>query len=223
MNLNKHLEFFDPLNTIKNDIHVIGCGAIGSHIAEMLTRMGVLKLHLWDFDIVSEHNITNQLYTAKDINHPKTEQLCKHLLQINPKIEITTHTKGWKPNSRLSGYVFLCVDNIDLRREIIEENKYNPNIKAMFDFRMRLTDAQHYAADWTNQNSIKKLLDTMQFTHKEAKETTPINACGSTLNIISTVRSITALGLANFINFVKEGKLKHLILIDSFNYILDAF
>lgn len=222
MNLNKHLEFFDPINTIKAPIHIIGCGAIGSTVAEMLTRMGISELYLYDFDVVSPHNIANQMFYQCDIAHLKLDAIQNILVSINPDIKLNLYKKGYT-NQPLSGYVFLCVDNIDLRREIAEENKYNPNIKAMFDFRMRLTDAQHYAADWSNKDSIDAFIKTMQFTRDEAKEATPINACGSTLNIIPTVRTIVSLGLGNFINFIKNNKLKRMILADSFSFIVDAF
>lgn len=222
MNLNKHVSFFDPINMLKAPIHIIGCGAIGSTVAEMLTRMGVPTLHLYDFDVVSAHNIANQMFRHKDILSPKTVALTDILKEINPEIEIVEHAEGYVKQT-LNGYIFLCVDNIDLRRKICEYNKYNNVIKAVFDFRMRLTDAQHYAADWSDYDSKEALIKTMQFTHEEAKEATPISACGTTLNINPTVRGIVSLGLSNFINFIRESTIKKMILLDAFHYMLDAF
>lgn len=222
MNLNKHLSFFDPINDIKYPIHIIGCGAIGSTIAEMLARMGVQKIHLYDFDTVTAHNIPNQMFYEQHITIHKLVALREILMKINPAIELELHLQGYK-DQPLAGYVFLCVDNIELRKLIVESNIHNTNIKAMFDFRMRLTDAQHYAADWSNKESIAKLYGSMNFTHAEAKEATPISACGTSLNIISTVRVITSFGLSNFINFIKGKSLKEMILADSFSYIVDAF
>lgn len=223
MDTSKHSGFFDPLTMIDCDIHIIGCGAIGSTVAEMLTRMGVEKLHLYDFDIVTPHNLANQMFYNQQIAEDKLTALAAVCSLINPNIKIEFHPLGWKPETKLSGYIFICVDNIDLRREIVEENMYNPYIKAMFDFRMRLTDAQHYAADWSDENSKKAFIGTMQFSHGEAKEATPVNACGTTMNIISTVRTIVSFGLANFINFVKTKQLKKMILADAFSFIVDAF
>lgn len=223
MDLSKHNSFFDPLTMINSDIHIIGCGAVGSTVAEMLARMGIEELHLYDFDAVDPHNIANQMFRNEDINDAKTHALNDILYDINYTIKVIEHTEGWTEGTKLSGYVFLCVDNIDLRRQIVEENKLNPYIKAMFDFRMRLTDAQHYAADWSDEKSVKNLLDTMQFTHAEAKEATPTNACGTTMNIIPTVRTIVSFGLSNFINFIKTGKLKKMILVDAFAFVVDAF
>jgi hypothetical protein len=88
---------------------------------------------------------------------------------------------------------------------------------------MRLTDAQHYAADWSNTTAQANLLETMQFSHEEAKAATPVNACGTTLNIIPTVRLITALGTANFVNLVKGQPYKTMIIADAFSGIVDAF
>ena len=62
MNLSKSLEYFDPINDFEGAIHVIGIGAMGSRIVELLVRLGVPRIHIWDFDTVEDKNITNQLY-----------------------------------------------------------------------------------------------------------------------------------------------------------------
>ena len=223
MDLSKHLEYFDPLNDIKAPIHIIGVGAIGSTVAEMLTRMGVPELHIYDMDIVTPHNLANQMFLHEHSTTacPKESALIDLCRLINPGIIITPH--GAYTNQRLAGYIFLCVDNIDLRREICQAQTVNPYIKAIFDFRMGLADAQHYAADWANPKHKENLLNTMQFTHAEAKANSPVNACGTSLNIIYTVRSIVSFGLANFVNFIKTEEMKKMILIDCKNFTIDAF
>lgn len=221
MNINKHKEFFNPYEDLKHPIHIIGCGAIGSTVAEMLTRMGVPELNIYDFDTVMAHNITNQIFIQSDIGKLKEQALEEILQDINS--DITVHKNGPYKKQPLAGYIFLCVDDIDLRREICENNKYNPNIKAIFDFRMRLTDAQHYAADWSDTKQKENLIAGMQFTHEEAKEATPVSACGTSLNVVPTVRLIVSLGLGNFINFIKGKELKKMILADAFSFIVDAF
>ena len=96
-------------------------------------------------------------------------------------------------------------------------------IKAMFDFRTRLEDAQHYAADWSDARMKDDFLRSMQFSHDEAKEETPVSACNVTLGVCPTVRVICAYGVSNFINFWNGKPLKKLILADAFNFVLDAF
>lgn len=221
MNLNKHREFFDPDN-LTDDIHIIGCGAVGSTIAEQLARLGIKKLHLYDFDTVSSHNITNQMFLSNQIGKPKVLALASLLTAINPDIQIVCHKEGWKEGTPVSGYIFLAVDNIDTRKEIVKDNYFNPNVKAMFDTRMRLTDAQHFAAKWTPEGK-KFLLDTMNFTREEAANSTPISACGTTLSVTPTVRIICSLAVANLINVTLDKPITKTILIDAFQMTIDAF
>lgn len=215
MNLNKHLEFFNP-NEVDNEIHIIGCGAIGSTVAEMLTRLGFSSLNLYDFDTVSDHNITNQMFRLKDIGELKVTALSEILTEINPEIKITCHKEGWNEYTRLSGIVFLAVDSIELRKEIVETLKYNKDIVYVTDCRMALTDAQCYAANWENERAVEKLYSTMQFTSEEAKAATPVSACGTTLSVTPTVRMIVSLCVANLINFLKGSEYKQMIIADSF-------
>lgn len=218
MDLVKHLEYFNP-ETLRNaEIHVIGLGAIGSHVCEMMARTGILKIDVYDFDTVEEHNLANQNYFADDIGLAKTEATAKNCNRINPEMQIRMHNKGWEPGTRLSGFVFICVDNIDLRRQIVTDNQYNTTIDAMFDFRMGLEDAQHYACDWSKQENIEAFLSTMNFTHEEAKEAMPISACGTTLSIAATVKSIVCDGISNWINFVRTKQLSKLIMHNAFKY-----
>ena len=131
-------------------------------------------------------------------------------------------TAGWD-GEQLSGYVFLCVDSIEIRRRIVEMHMNNFNVKAVFDFRTMLESAQHYAADWTDYNMKQNLLKSMDFTHEEAAAETPVSACGYVLGVAPTVRGICTAGTANFVNFVNGKGIKKLVLFDVFNFILDAF
>ena len=223
LNLAKSYDFFKP-EDCKERIHIIGCGSVGSTVAELLTRFGLTKLTMYDFDTVEPKNLANQLYRQVHIGKPKIGALADMLAEINPEIKgiIKIVPSGYK-EQRISGYVFLCVDNIDLRRDIAEANKNNPYIKAMFDFRTRLTDAQHYAADWADMKMVDDFIRSMNFTHEEAATETPVSACNVTLSAAPTVRMICALGVTNFVNFIKGTGLKKFIQMDAFKYILDAF
>lgn len=223
MNLDKSYEFFQP-EKLDGRVHIIGCGAIGSTVAENLARFGVTKITLYDFDRVEAHNIANQMFTQEDIGKLKVQAVAEMMTRINPDIvdDLKIVDTGWT-GQRLSGYIFLCVDNIDLRREIAMACKGNPFVKAMFDFRMRLTDAQHYAADWSDEKMVQAFLNSMAFSHEEAKEDTPVSACNITLSVCTTVRMIVAMGVSNFINFAKGGGIKKMALCDAFQPCLDAF
>lgn len=223
MDLSKSYDYFQP-EKIDSRIHIIGCGSVGATVAENLARCGVTKMTLWDFDVVEPKNLANQIFRVKDIGKPKVEALKDILMDINPDIEHDLKLKpaGWN-GQQLNGFVFLAVDNIELRREIVEMHFDNPYVKAMFDFRTRLEDAQHYAADWSEPEMKKAFLNSMAFSHDEAAEETPVSACNVTLSVCPTIRVICALGVANFMNFWNGKPLKKLILADSFAFTLDAF
>ena len=223
LNLAKSYDFFQP-EEVRERIHIIGCGSVGSTVAELLARFGLTKLTLYDFDIVEPKNLANQMFRQEHIGMTKVEALAGMLCEINPEIRgaLKVEPEGYQ-KQRLSGYVFLCVDNIELRREIAAANKDNPYIKAMFDFRTRLTDAQHYAADWSDMKMVEDFLRSMNFTHEEAAAETPVSACNVTLSVAPTVRMVCSLGVANFVGYVKGNGLKKFIQIDAFGFILDAF
>ena len=220
MNLNKHLEFLTPAE-YGNQIHIIGVGAIGSRIAEQAVRLGFSNIVIYDFDTVDDYNVTNQVYTHEDIGKVKTTALMEYLKKINPEVEITAFGKYTR--QPLAGAVFLCVDSIQTRRKIVEDHFHNPNIDIMFDCRMRLTDAQAYAAIWDNEKQKTNFLNSMNFTDEDANEATPVSVCGTTLSVMPTVVTIVSLTIANFINFIKTKTIKNVILADPFACLLDAF
>ena len=204
MNLVKCLEFFNPS---KDDarIHIIGCGSVGSTLAENLARCGIKNMTLWDMDVVEEKNVHNQMFTAKDVGRPKVEALRDIIMEINPEIPegcLILKPKGWQ-GQVLSGYVFLAVDSIEIRRAFVEKHMASPYIKGVFDIRTELTGAQHYAADWSDEKMKENLLKTMQFSHEEAAAETPTSACGVTLGIVTTVRMICGIAVNNYIRFTK--------------------
>lgn len=225
MNLVKSYDYFKP-ETVTSRIHIIGCGAVGSTVAENLVRMGLTKITLYDFDTVESKNVANQMYREIDIGKAKVDALAEMLADINPLIknDLKIERAGYS-DQFLSGYVILCVDNIDLRREIATKNKTNPNIKAMFDFRIRMTDAQHYAADWADPQQVDAFLRSMEFSHEEAAAATPVSACNVQLSVVTTIRTVVAIGVQNMIEFIKSGgeKIRRLALVDMPMFALDTF
>ena len=223
MDLSVSYEFFQPEKD-KSRIHIIGCGSVGSTIAENLARCGITKMTLWDFDLVEPHNIVNQMFTNQHVGKNKAVALRDMLYDINPEIDsdLKIETDGWH-GKLLSGYIFLAADNIDLRREIVELHFNSPNVKAMFDVRTMLTGAQHYAADWTDYKMKENFLRSMQFSRDEAADETPVSACGVTLGIVTTVRLISGLAVNNYIKFTKGEGIWKFVQIDGFSGLLDCF
>ena len=73
-------------------VAVCGLGGLGSNIAIALTRAGIGKLILIDFDKVDITNLHRQQYKANQIGMSKTEALRDNLKEINPYLETEIHT-----------------------------------------------------------------------------------------------------------------------------------
>lgn len=72
-------------------VTLIGCGALGSHLAEMMTRAGVGRLTIVDRDYIELNNLQRQiLFDETDIaqNLPKAEAAARKLRRINSSVEI---------------------------------------------------------------------------------------------------------------------------------------
>ena len=216
MNLTKSIEYFDPVN-VKGKCHIIGCGSVGSTVAALLARLGVTKFVLYDFDRVEAHNLANQMFVHADIKSEKVDAVKRIIVEINPDAEPTIEIcrEGYD-DQKLNGYVFLCVDNIDLRRQICQKNRMNRMIKAVFDFRTRLEDARHYAANWADMKQVDNLIKTMDFSHDEAHAATPVTACGTELGVAPTVWVVCSLGICNFINLIRGVPLKNIVVCNPF-------
>lgn len=223
MNLAKSYDFFQP-EKLRERVHILGCGSVGSTVAENLARYGITNINLYDFDKVEPHNIVNQMFAQEDVGRLKTEAVADIICRINPDAQesIKLFSEGYT-GQRLSGYVFLCIDNIDICREIAEANKTNTRIKAMFNFRTRLTDAQHYAADWSDIHMVDGFIGTMQFSHEEALAATPMSACHVPLSVAATVRLICGFGVANFINFARGKSINKTVLLNTEPFDLDVY
>lgn len=216
IDLTKHLEFFDPERLHGKPVHIIGLGAIGSNLAETLTRLGIEEIHIYDFDTVDTPNIANQVYYTHQLNKTKTEATMENIKLINPDANVIVHDKGWTEDTVLDGHVFMAVDSIEVRKKIIETNLFNPNILTISDYRMRLTDAQHYLARWDDIRQKDALKKASDFTEEEAKEATPLSACGTTLSVYPTIKAIVALGIANWMNTIINNTNKTIIMLDTF-------
>lgn len=223
MNLSKSYDFFKP-EEHKERIHIVGCGSVGSTVAENLARCGITNMVLWDFDRVEAKNVANQMFRDEDVGKLKVDALEEIICSINPGAEknIVKKPDGWK-GEKMSGFIFMCVDSVDCRKQIIELHEYDMNVRAVFDFRTLLTGAQHYAADWTDYKMKENLKNSLDFTQEEAEASAPMSACGETLGVVTTVRLVSAMGVNNYINFVKGNGIWKFVNIDGFYGILDCF
>lgn len=76
----------EKLNMTK--VLILGCGTIGSRVADLLTKSGIGKLYLADDDILKVGNVSRHILPLNCIGQPKAEAVKTYLLQRNPFLEI---------------------------------------------------------------------------------------------------------------------------------------
>jgi tRNA A37 threonylcarbamoyladenosine dehydratase len=68
---------------------VAGLGAVGSYAVEGLSRAGIGRLRLVDFDIVRSSNINRQLYALEStLGQSKVDLACRRVRDINPHCQV---------------------------------------------------------------------------------------------------------------------------------------
>ena len=76
---------------IKSSVLIIGAGGLGCPVIDYLSRAGVGRIGVVDFDKVSLSNIHRQsLFSSKDLNKYKVDVLKKKIKEINPSINLKT-------------------------------------------------------------------------------------------------------------------------------------
>lgn len=89
---------------------IVGVGGIGSVVAEMLTRCGIGKMLLFDYDRVELANMNRMFYLPSHSGMAKVEAARKSLKDINPDVDIECHNMN------------ICtLDNYDLFKERISQ------------------------------------------------------------------------------------------------------
>ena len=70
---------------------IVGCGALGTHLADLLARSGVGRLRIVDRDVVERSNLQRQsLFDERDVAEglPKAAAAARRLADINPEIAV---------------------------------------------------------------------------------------------------------------------------------------
>lgn len=108
-------EVMHRLDEVK--VIVFGVGGVGSWCAESLVRTGLKHLTIVDSDRVSVSNINRQLMaTTATVGEVKVEALKRHLMLVNPNVEIDARaelfTEETADSFHLESYDFI-IDAID--------------------------------------------------------------------------------------------------------------
>lgn len=102
----------------KANVLIVGVGALGSVVAELLCRAGVGTLTLYDFDIIEESNLQRQaLYTTNDIGRFKVDAAKEHLIAIDPNCLIKAVNEPFTGSVALDEFDIIIdgTDSLDAR------------------------------------------------------------------------------------------------------------
>jgi hypothetical protein len=100
------------INRLHNT-HIVCVGTGGSYgLCESLTRSGLGRLSVIDFDIVEESNLVRQGYAPSDIGRLKVEALKLHLGKINSKTEVVAYPNSLQEVYQQQTEIFEDVDLI---------------------------------------------------------------------------------------------------------------
>jgi len=81
-------------------IAIIGCGGLGGHIAEILARIGIGRLSLFDYDSFEEHNLNRQNFsTFESLGKEKALVVKEAIEKINPSVQVDAFVHRFDPLS----------------------------------------------------------------------------------------------------------------------------
>jgi len=99
------MTFKEIKHRLKNNVvGITGCGGLGSNCAVALARVGVGRLILADFDVVSESNLNRQYFFRDQVGMKKTDALKENILRIRPEIQVELHDVKLNPGMIASIY-----------------------------------------------------------------------------------------------------------------------
>ena len=116
----------------KAKVLIIGAGGLGCPVADTLSRAGVGKIGIVDFDKVNLSNIHRQsLYETRDVNKFKVDVLKKKIKLINPLIKVKAFKKRItdKNSEKIIKSFDIVIDGSDNFKTKFLLNKYSIKYK----------------------------------------------------------------------------------------------
>lgn len=202
----RHKSIFDA-SKFKHPVHVIGCGGMGSRVAEGLVRMGVGQKNkspivLYDDDEFAVHNLTNQWVSVPRLFMDKVDAVAAQMREINPQVYLTARSKKINRKVNMAGVVFVCVDSMSARRIIVDKVlAENEDVVCVIETRM---DASVGLSHCFNPADPNQLACWRMYWHSDS-EADNMQGCGGAQSIISAIYGTTTLALKQFEVFARTG------------------
>jgi ubiquitin-like modifier-activating enzyme 5 len=117
-------EFADFSKLRSKSALVVGVGGLGATVAEILARVGIGRLVLFDYDRLEMANMNRLIYKPSQIGMHKVDALREYLSEINLDVDIAVYPfdittgngyKTFMEESEKCDVVFGCVDTFGVR------------------------------------------------------------------------------------------------------------
>jgi patatin-like phospholipase/acyl hydrolase len=219
INYNRQLDIFD--NRIFNyPVHVIGGGSTGSWVTMMLAKLGVKNVHIWDFDIVENHNIPNQAFALEDIGENKAVANVNNAVTFGD-MNYTWHNTAVDGDTLLEGIVFILTDTMSSREDIFKRAcKLKTNVKLVIETRMGLDMCRIYTINPMDLEQIKKYEGTLY-----SDEVAEVSACGTSKSVVTSAMTTASIAVRQMLNWNNNIEVQNEILYDMVgnNYMIQSW
>lgn len=190
VNFLRHSAFFGPEDSNEKVLNIIGVGATGSWVGLIAAKMGWHHFRIWDADIVESHNLPNQIYGTKHINMKKVDAFEQVLKEFNPQVQVEKYDRFYttaqdKSKLDFGSYVFIAVDSLSARKDIIDSIRDNFFVEMAVESQMGFMHAMINYFEPSDYN----LIDTYKAMLKDDSEVTE-SACNE--RIITTLTATVA-------------------------------
>lgn len=230
-------QIVEPINILRSyqvfkpdecpPVDIIGAGATGSRVFEILVSLGLTNITVYDDDKVESHNLGNQLFIRSDLGKTKVSGLRRFVKRKLGYVPDTMNFIPYKykspprPSShqykkvpyiypeRLADQIatqkdlprvcFLLVDSMLARRQIMRYIRtMGLGYGLVVETRMGAQHGYCYAINPSNIHQINRWHDTL-FEDSQAADQ---GACQVQITVASTAQLLSSLAVNELINYV---------------------
>jgi len=210
MELMRQMGVFSPSKFEDKRIDVIGVGATGSYIVWLLTKIGLTNIHIWDDDVIEDHNIPNQCFFEKHIGKAKVKAAAE-MVKNGTGAKIVQHKKKVKGAQKFGQIVFLLTDTMESRKQIWDNSlKFKLNVEWVIETRMGADSGRIYVINPSKPLHIKNWEATLC-----ADDEAEVSACGTSISIAPTASFIASMAVWQLIKRLNDEDVENEIIISS--------
>lgn len=209
LDTSRHDDLFNKTK-FTQDIHVIGLGGVGSHVVRQLAKLGAgtaNDVYGWDGDKVDPHNLPNQAYVTSHVGQKKAHALAERYFEWSSENMMNARPYNVTERIPLSGVVFLCVDDMGVRKTICETSIWrNPDVSVLIETRM---DASHVVVFLVDPNNDEHVRHWNTFWYPKS-ETENEAGCGGHITVITAVEITASFAVQQFIDYARASSVRGL-------------